>query len=147
MCADLTKKSGGMALFNGADHQEKGLNTICTPVPEENLPIAPRLAGFSPWHATFARTIYIVLGSLSWLTRVLSTLPIPSWLDLVPVPVTVRSTSLYRLPLYTKRFRKSGFRALCGGRGQSGVTFHASAAECTAPHSPSRVSALIRLPL
>jgi hypothetical protein len=28
MCTDLTKKSGGIALFNGADHLEKGLGTI-----------------------------------------------------------------------------------------------------------------------
>jgi hypothetical protein len=30
MCADLTRNSGGMAVFNGADYLEKGLSTICT---------------------------------------------------------------------------------------------------------------------
>jgi hypothetical protein len=56
---------------------------------------------------------------------------IPCGLNLVPV--TGRSTSPYRRPLHTKR--KSGFGALCGGRGWERVAFHASAAECTAPHS------------
>jgi hypothetical protein len=81
--------------------------------------------------------------SLSWLTRVLSTLPIPPWLGLLPVPVTGRSTSPYRRPLHTNQ--NSSFGALCDGRGLERVAIHA--AECTAPHSPSQMSPLPRLPL
>jgi hypothetical protein len=68
---------------------------------------------------------------------------IPRGLTLVPV--TGRSTSPYRRPLHTKR--KIGFGALFGGRGRERVAFHASAAECTAPHSRSQISPLLRLPL
>jgi hypothetical protein len=46
-------------VFNGADHLEKGLSPFAHPVPDANLPIAHRLADFSPWHATLARTMYI----------------------------------------------------------------------------------------
>jgi hypothetical protein len=81
----------------------------------------------------------------SWLTRALSTLPIPPWLGLVPVPVTGRSTSPYRCPLHTKQ--KGGFGALCDGRGRERAAIHASAAECTASHSPSQTSPVPRLPL
>jgi hypothetical protein len=79
--------------------------------------------------------------SLSWLAGVLSTLPNPRGLTLVPVPVAGRSTSPYRRPLHTKR--KCGFGALCG-RGRERVAFHASAAECTAPRTPSQISPLLR---
>jgi hypothetical protein len=64
MCAYLTNKSGGIALFNGADHLEKRLAPFAHPGPDANLPIAHRLTDFSPWHATLARTICIVLNIL-----------------------------------------------------------------------------------
>jgi hypothetical protein len=40
-----------------------------------------------------------------------------------------------------------GSVALCDGRGRERVAIDASAAECTAPHSPSQMSPLLRLPL
>jgi hypothetical protein len=72
--------------------------------------------------------------SMSWLAGVLSTLLNPRGLTLAPVPVKGRSTSPYRRPLHIKR--KSGFGALCGGRGRERVAFHASAAECTSLFKP-----------
>jgi hypothetical protein len=62
----------------------------------------------------------------------------------VPWPVTGRSTSAYRHALHTKQ--KRGFGARCDGRGWERVAIHASAAECSAPHSPSQMSPLPRLP-
>jgi hypothetical protein len=63
---DSNKKSSGIALFNGADHPEKGLENapFAHPGPDANLPVGHRLPGFSPRHATLARTIYIVLNSV-----------------------------------------------------------------------------------
>jgi hypothetical protein len=60
MCADLSRNSGGIAVFNGADHPEKG--PFAHPGPDANLPIAHRLAGFSAYNATLARTIYTILN-------------------------------------------------------------------------------------
>jgi hypothetical protein len=60
-------------------------------------------------------------------------------------PVTGRSTLPCKCPLHTKQ--KSSFWSLCDGRGQERVAIHASTAECTAPHLPSQMSPLSRLPL
>jgi hypothetical protein len=48
-----------MAMFNGADHLEKG--RFAHPGPDANLPIAHRLVGFCAYNATLARTIYTLL--------------------------------------------------------------------------------------
>jgi hypothetical protein len=61
MCADLTRNSGGRAVFNGADQLEEGLAPFAHPSPDANLPIAHRLTGSSAYNATLARTIYTLL--------------------------------------------------------------------------------------
>jgi hypothetical protein len=60
MCADPTKNSGCIALFDGADHLD--LASIANLGLDANLPIAHRITDFSPWHASLARTICIVLN-------------------------------------------------------------------------------------
>jgi hypothetical protein len=60
MSAGLTRTSGGIAVFNCADHLEKG--PFAHPNLDANLPIAHRLAGFSACNATLARTIYTLLA-------------------------------------------------------------------------------------
>jgi hypothetical protein len=47
----------------------------------------------------------------------------------------------------TSHQAKTWFGALCDGRGRERVAIHASAPEYTAPHSPSQMSPLHRLPL
>jgi hypothetical protein len=59
MCADLSGNSAGIAVFNGADHLEKGLITNYTSWPR--CKSAHRLAGFSAYNATLASTIYTLL--------------------------------------------------------------------------------------
>jgi hypothetical protein len=59
MCADLTRNSGGIAMFHGADHLEKA--PFAHPGPHANLPMAHRLAGFIAYNATLARTIHTLL--------------------------------------------------------------------------------------
>jgi hypothetical protein len=81
--------------------------------------------------------------SLSWLTLVLSTLPIPPWLG----PGASDRAQHLALQAPTSRQAKKMFGALCDGRGRERVLIHASAAESTAPHSPSKMSPLPRLPL
>jgi hypothetical protein len=48
-----------VAVFNGADHPEKG--PFGHPGPDANLPIAHRLADFSVYNTTHPRTIYTLL--------------------------------------------------------------------------------------
>jgi hypothetical protein len=65
MCADLSRNSGCIAVFNGADHLEKGLAPfapLAHPGPDANLPIAHRLAGFIVYNANLSRTIYTLLS-------------------------------------------------------------------------------------
>jgi hypothetical protein len=61
MCADLTRNSGGVAVFNGADHLEKDFAPFSHPGPDANLPIAHRIVGCGTYNATLARTIYTIL--------------------------------------------------------------------------------------
>jgi hypothetical protein len=154
MCADLTKHPGGIALFSGADHLERGLGTICTcwlrcnsahcsqdrglqrlarhpytnkytilnifvnnlmccllasmfayfwclgllengpvtwPTTTAVLPSQPDRNTLPPFAWFHTPTMICIRGvwsgsgaldrSLSWLARVLSTLPSPTWLD------------------------------------------------------------------
>jgi hypothetical protein len=64
MCADLTRKSDGIALFNGPDHLEKDFAPFAHPGPDANLPIAHRLVGFSAYNANFARKIYTLFDRI-----------------------------------------------------------------------------------
>jgi hypothetical protein len=53
----LTRNSGGIAMFSGADRLEKGLGTICTSWPRCKSTIARRLAGFSAYNTNLAPAI------------------------------------------------------------------------------------------
>jgi hypothetical protein len=71
--------------------------------------------------------------SLSWLAGVLSTLPIPRGLTLVPV--TGRSTSPYRRPLHAKR--KSGRSTFCwSGTGKGRISCICCRMHCTSLCKP-----------
>jgi hypothetical protein len=60
--AYVPRKSGGIALINGACHLDKGHSTICMTWPEMLIcPLLARLWTSRPRHATNARTIYTVL--------------------------------------------------------------------------------------
>jgi hypothetical protein len=86
----------------------------------------------------FGLVLGLCLGALAGSLGCCPPCQIPRGSTLVPVPLTGRRTSSYRRPLHT--MRKRGFGTLCGGRGRERVTFHATAAERTAPHSPSQIS-------